>query len=205
MAHTPDTDTLKLASYEYAKQRNSGMKNIVVTTDCIEPEKAVQFLDWFYSTEGASAVNFGFEEGESYEVVNGVKQQLPLMLDRDENLVSYEVIYSLDEGPGFQIVNKKNPINEDYVIEAKEIWLSYDPDKALYSGLPTLAFTAEEAEDMTAVNTDIYTTVSTEISRFMMGERDLSEWDQYVADIEAMGLDELTKFYEAAYDRYEHR
>lgn len=58
---------------------------------------------------------------------------------------------------------------------------------------------------MTAVNTDIYTTVSTEISRFMMGERDLSEWDQYVADIEAMGLDELTKFYEAAYDRYEHR
>ena len=205
MAHTPDTDTMKLTNYEYAKQRNSGMKNIVITTDCEEPEKAVTFLDWFYSTDGASAVNFGFEEGESYEVVNGVKQALPLMLERDENLVSYQVIYSLDEGPGLQLVNRNNPVNEDYVIEAKEIWLDYDADKALYSGLPTLAFTAKEAEDMTAVNTDIYTTVSTEISRFMMGERDLSEWDDYVAAVEAMGLDELTEFYKAAYERYEHR
>lgn len=205
MAHTPDTDTMKLTNYEYAYQRNSGMKNIVVTTDCLEPEKAVTFLDWFYSTEGSSAVNFGFEEGESYEVVDGVKQALPLMLERDENLVSYQVIYSLDEGPGLQLVNRNNPVNEDYVIEAKEIWLSYDASKAMYSGLPTLAFTAEEAEDMTAVNTDIYTTVSTEISRFMMGERDLSEWDDYVASVEAMGLDELTEFYVTAYERYEHR
>lgn len=205
MAHTPDTDTMKLTNYEYARQRNSGMKNIVITTDCLEPEKAVTFLDWFYSTDGASAVNFGFEEGESYEVVNGVKQALPLMLERDENLVSYQVIYSLDEGPGLQLVNRNNPVNEDYVIEAKEIWLSYDADKALYSGLPTLAFTAQEAEDMTAVNTDIYTTVSTEISRFMMGERDLSEWDDYVASVEAMGLDELTEFYKTAYERYEER
>lgn len=205
MAHTADTDTMKLTNYEYARQRNSGMKNIVITTDCAEPEKAVTFLDWFYSTDGASAVNFGFEEGESYEVVDGVKQALPLMLERDENLVSYQVIYSLDEGPGLQLVNRNNPVNEDYVIEAKEIWLSYDADKALYSGLPTLAFTAQEAEDMTAVNTDIYTTVSTEISRFMMGERDLSEWDDYVASVEAMGLDELTAFYETAYKRYEER
>ena len=60
------------------------MKNIVVTTSCAEPEKAVQFLDWFYSTDGASAVNFGFEEGESYQVVDGVKQMLPLMLERNE-------------------------------------------------------------------------------------------------------------------------
>lgn len=27
----------------------------------------------------------------------------------------------------------------------------------------------------------------------------------YVADVEAMGLDELQSFYEAAYDRYEDR
>ncbi len=205
MTYPEGCEAPKQYSYEYAKQRNSGMKNIVVTTSCDEPEMAVQFLDWFYSTDGASAVNFGFEEGESYEVVNGVKQWLPFMTDRDENLVNYEVIYTLDEGPGLQIVNKKSPVSEDYVLEAKEIWLSYDPEKAVFSGLPTLSFTAEESEDMTAVNTDIYTHVSTEIARFMMGERDLSDWDAYVAEVEAMGLDELTEFYKTAYERYESR
>ena len=194
-------------SYEYAKQRNSGMKNTVVTTNCEEPEKVLTVLDWFFSTEGASAVNFGFNEGESYEVVDGVKQMLPLMNTRNEDLVSYEVIYALDEGPGFQIVNKRNPISEDYVIEAKQLWLDYDKDKALFSSSPTLAFTAEESEDMSAVNIDIYTTVRTEISRFMMGERELNDqtWQEYVDQIEAMGLADIQEFYETAYARYQDR
>ena len=194
-------------SYEYAKQRNSGMKNTVITTSCAEPEKALTVLDWFFSTEGASAVNFGFNEGESYEVVDGVKQWLPLMNTRNEDLVSYEVIYALDEGPGFQIVNKRNPISEDYVIEAKQLWVSADNSKALFSATPTLAFTAEESEDMTAVNVDIYTTVRTEISRFMMGEQELNDetWQAYVDKIEAMGLAELQEYYETAYARYQDR
>ena len=183
------------------------MKNTVVTTNCEEPEKVLTVLDWFFSTEGASAVNFGFNEGESYEVVDGVKQMLPLMNTRNEDLVSYEVIYALDEGPGFQIVNKRNPISEDYVIEAKQLWLDYDKDKALFSSSPTLAFTAEESEDMSAVNIDIYTTVRTEISRFMMGERELNDqtWQEYVDQIEAMGLADLQEFYETAYARYQDR
>ena len=207
MTYPEGSEAPKMYSYEYAKQRNSGMKNIVITTDCEDPEKAVTFLDWFYSTDGASAVNFGFEEGESYEVVDGVKQWLPFMTERDENLVNYEVIYSLDEGPGVQLVNKKSPVSDDYVLEAKEIWLSYDPTKAVFGGLPTLSFTAEESEDMTAVNTDIYTHVSTEISRFMMGEAELTDesWDAYCKSVEDMGLAELTEFYQTAYERYEER
>lgn len=207
MTYPEGCEAPKQYSYEYAKQRNSGMKNIVITTDCAEPEKAVTFLDWFYSTDGASAVNFGFVEGESYEVVDGVKQWMPFMTERDENLVNYEVIYSLDEGPGLQLVNKKNPVSEDYVLEAKDIWLSYDPAKAVYGGLPTLSFTAEESEDMSAVNLDIYTTVSTEIARFMMGEAELTDesWNAYCQKIEDMGLAELTEYYRVAYERYEER
>ena len=158
-------------------------------------------------TDGASAVNFGFNEGESYEVVNGVKQWLPFMNERNEDLVSYELIYALDEGPSFQIVNKRNPVSADYVIEAKKIWLDVDTSKALYSATPTLAFTAEESEDMASVNTDIWTTVATEISRFMMGEQPLTDetWQAYCDRIDSMGLDRLQEFYENAYARYQDR
>ena len=194
-------------SYEYAKQRNSGMKNTVVTTNCEEPEKVLTVLDWFFSTEGSSAVNFGFNEGESYEVVNGCKQWLPVMDTRNDDLISYELIYALDEGPCFQIVNKRNTVVKDYVIEAKNIWLDVDTSKALYSSSPTLAFTAEESEDMGALNTDIWTTVATDISRFMMGEQELTDesWQAYVDKIEGMGLADLQAFYDAAYERYQQR
>ena len=207
MTYPEGCEAPKQFSYEYARQRNSGLKNTVVTTDCLEPEKVLQVLDWFFSTDGASAVNFGFNEGESYEVVDGVKQWLPLMNTRNDDLVSYEVIYALDEGPGYQIVNKRNPVSEDYVIEAKNIWLDVDTSKAMYSATPTLAFTAEESEDMASINTDIWTTVATDISRFMIGEQQLTDetWKAYCDKIESMGLAELQAFYEAAYARYENR
>ncbi len=197
----------KMNSYEYAYQRNSSMKNIVITTNCEEPEKAVTFLDWFYSTEGVSAVNFGFTEGESYEVVDGVKQWLPFMTERNEDLVNYEVIYTLDEGPGLQYVNKKSPVSEDYVLEAKEIWLSHDTSKAIFAGTPSLSFTAEESEDMTAVNTDIYTHVATELALFMTGQKELNDetWDEFCQSVEDMGIEELKEFYVTAYERYEQR
>lgn len=207
MTYPEGSEAPKMYSYEYSKQRNSGMKNTVVTTSCEEPEKVLTVLDWFFSTDGASAVNFGFNEGESYEVVNGVKQWLPFMNERNEDLVSYELIYALDEGPSFQIVNKRNPVSADYVIEAKQIWLDVDTSKALYSATPTLAFTAEESEDMASVNTDIWTTVATEISRFMMGEQPLTDetWQAYCDRIDSMGLDRLQEFYENAYARYQDR
>ena len=99
------------------------------------------------------------------------------------------------------------PRRTDLKGRAKELWLDYDKDKALYSSTPTLAFTAEESEDMTAVNVDIYTTVRTEISRFMMGEQELNDetWQAYVDKIEAMGLAELQEYYETAYARYQDR
>jgi len=60
---------------------------------------------------------------------------------------------------------------------------------------------------MAQINSDIYTHVATEISKFMMGESELNDdtWNAYVAEVEAMGLDELQSFYETAYGRYESR
>lgn len=73
--------------------------------------------------------------------------------------------------------------------------------------MPTLTFTAEEAEDMTQVNSDISTYVSTEIAKFMTCQTDLTDetWAQYCQEIEDMGLEELEGYYQTAYERYKIR
>ena len=60
---------------------------------------------------------------------------------------------------------------------------------------------------MAAVNSDISTYVSTEISKFMTCQTKLTDetWANYCAEVESMGLSELQGFYEAAYARYEQR
>ena len=207
-AYVDGEDSLKISNYELANQRVTALQDIVVTTSCKEPEKALIFLDWFYCTEGASASTFGFHEGESYEIVDGVKQWLPIMDTRDENQIKVEWYYTIDEGIGIYVVNRKYPLFSDEVKIAKEMWVSSaNVDNASFSTLPPLTLTADEADEVAQVDSDISTYVETEIARFLTGQNPLTDesWNEYVETVENIGIDELQAVYEAAYARYKIR
>lgn len=206
--HTPDSNGQpKLANYEYSKLRTSSMKNTCVAATCEEPEKILQFLDWLFSDEGIKVSNYGWNEGESYELVNGEPQLLPLMAERDENGVGNSSKYVIDEGPIFNLVDREVPIRSEAVIAAKNTWISYDPDACQYISLPPVSMTVDESEEITSVATDISTKVNTDLLAFMTGEMPLNDdtWAEYCSSIEAMGLDRLTEIYEGAYARYLER
>ena len=206
--HTEDSNGQpKLASYEYTKMRTSGMKNTCISTNCEEPEKALMVLDWLFSDEGIKVSNYGWNEGESYELVNGEPQLLPLMAERDENGVSNSSKYVIDEGPIFNLVEREYPIRGEAVIAAKQTWVSYDPDQCQYMALPSVSMTTEESEEISSVATDIATKVNSDILAFMTGEVPLNDdtWAEYCANLESMGLDRLTEIYEGAYERYKAR
>jgi putative aldouronate transport system substrate-binding protein len=38
--------------------------------------------------------------------------------------------------------------------------------------------------------------------KFIMGSTPFTEWDNYIATLKKMGLDDYMKIYKAAYDRY---
>ena len=40
-----------------------------------------------------------------------------------------------------------------------------------------------------------------QISKFMLGERSFDDWDNYVAEVEALGLDQLKAVHESSYAR----
>ncbi|MBE6992850.1 MAG: hypothetical protein E7430_09840, partial [Ruminococcaceae bacterium] len=197
----------RAANYEYSKLRTSSMKNTCVAATCEEPEKILQFLDWLFSDEGIKVSNYGWNEGESYELVNGEPQLLPLMAQRDENGVGNSSKYVIDEGPIFNLVDREVPIRSEAVIAAKNTWLSYDPDACQYISLPPVSMTVDESEEITSVATDISTKVNTDLLAFMTGEMPLNDdtWAEYCSSIEAMGLDRLTEIYEGAYARYLER
>lgn len=206
--HTTDSNGApKMASYEYSRQQTSGMKNSVITTSCKNPEIALKYLDWYYSDEGIRVANYGWIEGESYEIVDGQPQLLPIMGTRDENGNSYSMRWALDEGPMYSFVNLRNPISAPEVVEAKKTWLSFNADDCLYMSTPGLSMSVEESEEISSVATDIASAVQTEALKFMTGESPLNDdtWDAYCNRIESMGLDRMTEIYKAAYERYKAR
>ena len=66
----------------------------------------------------------------------------------------------------------------------------------------TVRFTQEEAERMNFLSNDINNYVGQMIAKFIIGEEPLSQWDTYVKTVNSMGLEELTKIMQDAYDKW---
>lgn len=169
------------------------------------PEAAMRWIDYFYSEEGIRMLYLGIE-GESYgKNADGQYDFLP------------EIVNNIPEGSSFdQVVSKYVPyaggslptlILENYfkggetqpsAKEAAEKLSPYLPDE-LWA---PLAFTAEEAEEKLAMESDINPMVSQMTAEFVKGTLSLNDFDKYVAQIEKMGLNRLQEIYSAAYERY---
>jgi putative aldouronate transport system substrate-binding protein len=67
---------------------------------------------------------------------------------------------------------------------------------------PVLAFTPDEFDIVKQVKTDVETVTEEWSAQFIRGVKPLSAWNDYVAELKKVGVDEWVKIYEAAYTRY---
>ena len=69
-------------------------------------------------------------------------------------------------------------------------------------GIGSTALNTEESNEVNQFYGDIKTYIEQSVLEFVIGNRDLAEFDEYVSHIEGMGIDEVTACYQAAYQRY---
>lgn len=68
--------------------------------------------------------------------------------------------------------------------------------------LNTLVLTQDETDTYNDAFTDINAYITERTAKFITGELDIeAEWDNYVKDLEKMGLQDIVDVYQAAYDR----
>ena len=97
---------------------------------------------------------------------------------------------------------------QGYDLYAPEVCAAYDIWGASSTGdwiMPGITMTTEESEAYTGVYGDIQTYADEMILRFIIGEKPLSEWDSFVAEIKAMDIQTALDSYQAALDRYTAR
>ncbi|PAE14476.1 hypothetical protein CHH91_19285, partial [Virgibacillus sp. 7505] len=63
--------------------------------------------------------------------------------------------------------------------------------------------TREEQQFRDSVGADLETFINETEDAFITGRKPLSEWEDYVAQVEAMGLEEYMSIQQAAYERYQ--
>lgn len=176
-------------------------QGITITTACDDVELAVRWNDFWYSKEMTRTQRWGVE-GDSYYLDDGGQ---PVWTDQmitppdGYNTMIYKAKYVLQINLIYDIYGEYYKYS-DAMKSCDEIW-SENTDWS-YTIPSSVSMTADEGSEYARIYADIDTYVSENLSKFMTGDKSFDEWDEFITQVYAMGIEECISIYQGAYDRY---
>lgn len=173
-----------------------------ISASAPNPEQIVAWLDYGYGEEGHMLYNFGIE-GDSYTMVDGKPQFTDLILNNPNGLSVTDALgqYSVSNSRGpfeFNADANQQLMTWDEQREAQVNWSKVDFSKLM----PTTYLTAEEEAEYSVIMADLETYREEMTNKFIMGALSLDKFDDYIATLKKMGIEQAIQIKQAAYDRY---
>lgn len=157
---------------------------------------AVKLIDWFYSDEGSDLMSWGIE-GETYEVMPDGSRQFILNGEEDaQGAYGYGTQGTyLRMDPAAQLFTYSEELRAQ--VDAANANTEDNATPASW-----LAFNEEEQDILDEYGNAMTNFIEEELSKFMLGQRPLSEWDAFVEDVKTdMNAQIIIDTYDAAYNR----
>lgn len=180
----------------------------VITTSCKKPEIAVQYINYYYTQEGADLCNWGIKD-KSYTVETGGKKIFTdYMLKNDkialgdvQTMLKIHMIAKLAEP---DVDCNPNVVSDPKVLELRKM---YSDDKTIDNSqvLPLFQLTPEDSAKRNKIMADIDTYADEMTLKFIMGATPMSDFDKYISQLKAMNIDEAIKITQEGYDTYKSK
>ncbi|WP_205857068.1 extracellular solute-binding protein [Phytoactinopolyspora endophytica] len=181
---------------------------IMFSADAAESENFVammQFIDWlWYSDEGQEFAKWGVED---VTYTTGGEGDYQLADDVDFVSLNPDADKHLQEDFGFSngmfAYGGSTELLHSTFSEEEQEFQETMAEKDLLPLPPPHPFTEEEREQVTLWETPLRDHTDQATLQFILGQRDLSEWDAYVAELEAKGMSQYIDVVNEAYERFE--
>lgn len=183
--------------------------NIVgITTSCSEDklDEALAWLDWAFTEEGHLYWNYGLE-GDSWEMKDGQPTFTEKVTDSELGLSEAVKLYTGNYQGGIGVQDKNLDVQTKSAEAAKaaDIWIGTN-EEAVKDKIPLgVSQTASESKEAANILDSLNTFTLENTLKFLTGERSLDEFDQFVSELNDIGLQRLLEIKQAAYDRYLER
>lgn len=189
-------DIIHISSYiQYTKGGAS------IATTCANVEAAAKWMDYLYTYDGYLLANYGIE-GEALQYNEEGKPELTDLVLHATDYITPQgiVLFTKYGGPGICDAQREYRDYTDEEWDILEVWnTNRDGDHMLpFDSI----LTGEESAEQDIIMSDIKTAAEEAILQFVIGDRDLAEWDEYVAGLKAMNLDRAVEIQQIAWDRY---
>jgi putative aldouronate transport system substrate-binding protein len=167
-------------------------------------EAAIRWLDYGYSPSGIVLMNWGVE-GINWNYVNGVRTYNDRMLNNPRfGTEEASYIYKMHFAPKFTLLDTEvhaNLLRSPESLAIRFVWAD-DPNVDSAFVLPPFHVNEREQAVRTRIMHQLFTYTDEMILKFITGAEPLARWDAYVATVNQLGLPELLRSEQEAYDRY---
>ncbi|AEI42976.1 extracellular solute-binding protein [Paenibacillus mucilaginosus] len=165
-------------------------------------EALAKWADWFYGPEGHMTYNFGIL-GQTYTMENNEPKYTDMIM-KDPNNSPLTKMMSMGryQWPAVNDIRYENASQSPSVVKMRD-----EVSKLVKPRFPKeyVSYTQEERDVINAKFTEISTFTDEMFDKFVYGAEPIDKFDEYAANIKKMGVDEVIKVQQAAYDRYMKR
>lgn len=169
-----------------------------------QPEATMRWIDYFYGQEGSTFIRYGVE-GQTFNYdANGEAVYVDAIAkDPKPDAAACAKVSPYCGGAFPHWLNEKNDslVNNQAVVDAQKVLDPYLP-KVKY-GVPL--FDEATSKNVEILRNDIDTYVIEQTAKFIIGDLDFSKWDNYVATLKKMKIDELEGMYQSVYDNLQSK
>lgn len=178
-----------------------GASALSVSAQTEYPVECVEYMNWLYTEDGILVSNYGIE-GEAFEYDENGKPQYTDLIMKAEGMPPFVATFLHTSLVGTPYYNTTERKIASFTTEAEkeciDVWATGRTGESRYQGKMTVAESAEYNQTAS----DIITASSEQALRFVTGERSLDDYDNFLKEMENMGLSRLVELKQAAYDRY---
>lgn len=184
----------------------TGGASVAISTSCKDVERAARLLDYAYGEEGHMLFNFGVE-GKSYTMESGEPIYTDWILENPDGWPISQAMSAYIRG------NYNGPFVQDlrylaqyYTIDAqKESTNIWGATNAKKHKVPPITPTSDESKEYSTIMNEIITYRDEMALKFIFGTESLDNFDEYVQNIEKMGLSRALEIQNTALKRYNAR
>ncbi|GAA4919192.1 extracellular solute-binding protein [Nesterenkonia rhizosphaerae] len=181
---------------------------LVLSSDVAEQDNFIallQFLDWlYYSDEGLEYAKWGIE-GETFERegeqrvlnenidINNLNPGAPEALNVDYGF--HNGVWMLTHGSSIDLMDS---MAREEVVEFREKMSA----KEVQPVAPPRPLNELELEQASLTENSLRDTTNTRVAEFIVGNRSMDQWDDFVAELEGAGLAQFVELHNEAYQRH---
>ncbi len=192
-------------TFHYTSQEQGAPQaKYAISTDCEQVELVMKYFDYFWTDEGAFLGTWGIE-GEGFEYnEQGEPVYTDLVTKHEQGTRVSMGIYCLNDPPTLCLKGRNDAAYTELASSAGQVWGSNQDGSGYYPTACTL--TTDESNEFNEKWSELTTYMCEAIPRFIIGELNLdSDFDAFVEQLKAMGIEDCIAIKQNSYDRYVSR